>query len=81
MKILFKGHVYEESNPIKGGIGDNTNPPHDEEFKKGMKVEREHTDNDDVAEDIVKDHLAEFPTKEKGKGYYSELEKMEDKLK
>lgn len=80
-KILYKGLIYEESNPIVGGVGDNTNPSNTDELKKGIKVEKEHTGDSKIAEDIAKDHLAEFPIKEKGKGYYSELEKMEDKLK
>jgi hypothetical protein len=47
------------------------------ELAKGIKVEREHTKSDLVAGLIARDHLSE-PGCEK---YYSELEKMETKLK
>lgn len=46
-----------------------------EQLKKGIAVEKEHTDNKEVAKIIAKDHLDEFPD------YYIELEKMEEKLK
>ena len=39
--------------------------------KMGIKIEHEHTPDDDVAAEIARDHLAEFPT------YYSFLEEME----
>ena len=41
----------------------------------GIKVEREHTDDDDIAEAIAKDHLAEIPD------YYTRLAKMEAQAK
>ncbi len=41
------------------------------ELRMGIKVEREHTDNDLVAELIAKDHLQEY------KDYYTRLTKME----
>lgn len=40
---------------------------------KGIKSEREHTDNPALAREIALDHLTEFPD------YYSRLEKMEKK--
>lgn len=43
----------------------------------GKKIEMEHTTNSKVAEKIAKQHLCEF----KGKPYYTELLKMEKKLK
>jgi hypothetical protein len=43
------------------------------QIKKGIKVEREHTNTDKVAREIAKDHLFEFPD------YYDRLEKMEKK--
>lgn len=46
-----------------------------EELKIGKKMEMEHTDDPDMAEQIAKDHLKEFPT------YYTHLIEMEDKLK
>lgn len=41
----------------------------------GVKVEREHTDNDDMARRIALDHLAEIPD------YYTRLARMEDEAK
>lgn len=43
----------------------------------GKKIEMEHTKNPKVAERIAKQHLCEF----KNKPYYTELIKMENKLK
>lgn len=62
---------------IEGGLADNSKP---EEFdpiqiSKGKKVEKEHTDDDDIALEIASDHLAEIPD------YYNRLGKMEDKAK
>lgn len=41
------------------------------QLKKGIRVEREHTNKDDVAQRIAMDHLAELPD------YYDRLERME----
>ena len=41
------------------------------EFKMGLDVEKEHTDNSDIAEEIAKDHLWEMPN------YYTKLKGME----
>ena len=43
----------------------------------GKKIEMEHTTNPRIAERIAKQHLCEF----KGKPYYTELLKMEGRLK
>jgi hypothetical protein len=61
----------EISNPIKGGKGDNLDLS---KFDKkqvldGLRVEREHTKNDKIALDIVRDHLKEDPN------YYKKLKK------
>lgn len=62
---------------LPGGKAEGKDPSEfdQDELEKGIKVEREHTDDDDLAEEIASDHLAEFPN------YYEELEKMETKLK
>ena len=82
MKLIFKSHIYESidlSNPIKGGVGDNT-VPEMAALVKGAIVEKEHVGDLNNAEnlskaiDITMDHLAESPR------YYDELEKMEKKL-
>ena len=45
-----------------------------EQIELGKKIEKEHTNNEEIAEEIAMDHLDEFPN------YYTELKKMEDKL-
>lgn len=42
-----------------------------DQLKKGIKVEREHTKEDNAAEEIALDHLWELPD------YYTKLNKME----
>ena len=71
------------TDKIKGGLADNmslqdiadkhnvTLSAIEEQFAMGIKVEREHTDSDEQAEEIAKDHLFEMPD------YYSKLEVME----
>jgi len=44
-----------------------------EQLKKGIAVEKEHTDDEEIAKAIAKDHLTELPD------YYNRLEKMEKK--
>ena len=46
-----------------------------EELKMGIETEMEHTDNPEKSKQTALDHLTEFP------GYYSELKKMEERLK
>lgn len=82
MKLLHRNYIYEAidlSNPIKGGIGDDSQVD-PVELKKGISVEKEHVGdlNDPtklaVAADIAKDHITEHPK------YYEGLKKMEDQL-
>lgn len=47
----------------------------DREIKKGIEVEREHTDDPATAVEIAMDHLEEFPD------YYTRLDKMEKTAK
>ena len=44
-----------------------------DELKRGIEVEKEHTDNPDLAEMIAKDHLNEVPN------YYTLLDKYVEK--
>lgn len=44
------------------------------ELTKGIKVEMEHTDSEDIAKQIAKAHLVESPY------YYIYLEEMEKKI-
>lgn len=57
------------TNILKGGRGDDlTEDDVDpKELAMGMKVEMEHTDDEDVAKEIALDHLAEDPE------YYTKL--------
>lgn len=62
---------------LPGGLADNK-PDSDfdpKALKDGVKVELEHTDNPQIAKEVSKDHLEEFPE------YYSALKVMEQKLK
>ena len=45
-----------------------------DEFKKGYKVEREHTTDTDIAKEIAMDHLFEDPK------YYTKLKKIEETI-
>lgn len=67
------------SKTAKHLLGKHNDSPASDFDKKqlamGIKVEREHTDDDDIAEAIAKDHLAEIPD------YYTRLAKMEEQAK
>lgn len=45
------------------------------QISKGIKVEKEHTNNPELAKQIAMDHLEEFPD------YYTRLDKMEEEAK
>ena len=68
-----------KTNPVEGGKGDNKSLSDfdSSEVEMGIRVEMEHTDDRNVAEDIVKDHLTEDPH------YYSKLKNagLADELK
>jgi len=68
-----------KSNPnkLKGGRGDSLNidDVDQEELRKGVLHEMEHTDDKYIALEIALDHLAEYSD------YYTRLEKMEKKTK
>lgn len=51
-----------------------------DQIEKGIKIEREHTDNDDIAREIAMDHIEEAGFTEEGEGYYDLLKKMEKKF-
>ena len=62
---------------ILGGKGD-FEPTHNfsmQQLAQGIAVEMEHTNDFDVALEIAKDHLMEFPD------YYDRLEDMEEEAK
>ena len=60
-KVLTTGH---KINSILGILKS--------ELKKGLEVEKEHTDDEEIAREIAMDHLAEDPH------YYTKLKKMEN---
>jgi hypothetical protein len=59
---------------IPGGRGRGKEPKafNQKELRMGIKVEMEHTEDRDMAEEIAMDHLTEFPD------YYTRLKKMEE---
>lgn len=61
------------SDKIPGGLGDKKKPSDfdQKQLAKGMKVEMEHTDDEDLAREIAMDHLTEDPH------YYTKLETIE----
>jgi len=74
-----------KSNKLKGGKSDDlsfediadkfgvTVSYLEKQIEKGIKVEMEHTDDEEKATEIATDHLSEFVD------YYERLEKMEKK--
>jgi len=68
--IANKIEFHNNPNIIVGGRGDNLTPKDVDpsEYKKGLKVEMEHTNNKDIASEIALDHLAEDDH------YYTHLE-------
>lgn len=62
---------------LRGGRGENVslNEFDPGELKRGIEVEREHTNDPCVALMIATDHLAEF------RDYYTRLKKMEDEAR
>jgi hypothetical protein len=69
---LAKKHSYDDSSDstTKDKINDMFQTLKSQ-FKKGLKVELEHTDDKSIAKEIVLDHLSEDPH------YYTELKKVE----
>lgn len=69
---LAKKHSYDDSSDstTKTKIDDMLQTLKSQ-FKKGLKVELEHTDDKSIAKEIVIDHLSEDPH------YYTELKKIE----
>lgn len=69
---LLQNLVKGKNNSIVLKHTDVSDSEYDEdELEMGIKVELEHTDDKDIAKEIAKDHLSEFPD------YYTRLKKME----
>ena len=81
LKSKILESIISEENLIKGGKGDLLSiidiarkhgvPQHEiwNQLQDGIKVEMEHTDNPELAQEIAMDHLTERPD------YYTELQK------
>jgi len=67
----------DSSDKLEGGKADDVPDEEfdEEQLDKGKDVEKEHTDDDELAKEIAKDHL------EESGNYYKDLEKMENKEK
>jgi hypothetical protein len=77
-KHQFEEKIYELLSSFFDAGKSKTNPPENvdpEQLKKGMEVEKEHSNNPIITRRIALDHISEFPT------YYTALEKMEKELK
>lgn len=72
-------NIKEEApeDKLPGGLadGDPSSNFDPEELAMGIEVEKEHTVDKELSEEIAKDHLKEIPD------YYTRLEKMEDEAK
>ena len=72
MKIVsesLKSFLNERKDLLKGGEGDNLSAKdvNSKQLAIGIKVEREHSNNKEIMEEIALDHLAENPH------YYTDL--------
>lgn len=79
-KHQFEERIYSLLTSFFGAGRHKTNPPDEvdeEELQKGIKVEMEHTNSPAIARRIALDHLSE----KGGTKYYTELEKMEKRMK
>jgi hypothetical protein len=70
--VANKIEIHGNPNILVGGKGDHLKPSDVDksEFKKGLKIEKEHTKNKSIASEIALDHLAEDPE------YYTHLESI-----
>lgn len=83
INITIRSIIVEELKKLTGGLSDNMSlkdiaKKHkvsvekiENQHKKGIKVEMEHTKDSKLASKIAKDHLVELPD------YYDRLEKIE----
>jgi hypothetical protein len=77
--MLFQDMDVKGGRVVSKDIGKHNDRPDSDfdadELALGIKIEKEHTDNEEEAKDIAKDHLKEIPD------YYSRLKKMEEGAK
>lgn len=74
---MRSGRTAKVKELIPGGRARNLTPSKfdPDELARGVKVEREHTPDPDLAREIAMDHLTEFPD------YYTRLDRMESEAK
>ncbi len=74
-KDIIRRIIQEYRDRIPGGKADKRKPGDfdQKQLEMGIRVEREHTKDDNLAREIAMDHLEEDPL------YYSHLIKMEKK--
>lgn len=72
---VVRAYLAERKDLVPGGIGDKTRVKDvdPKQLAKGVRVEKEHTRNRDLAREIALDHLTEMGD------YYTRLEKVEKK--
>ena len=77
MKMSKKLTTTAELDELEGGKADDTLSTEldSDELAKGIEIEKEHTNDENLAEEIAKDHLKEIPD------YYTRLQKMEEEAK
>lgn len=70
-----------EGDKLEGGAGDEVEVEDldQDELEKGVEHEKEHTSDDDIAEEIASDHLSERKQKGEKQDYYEDLDEMEKK--
>ncbi len=71
-KIDSEGQAKYSEDVLPGGKADNVSDDkfNAEALAKGIKHEMEHTENEEIAKEIAKDHLSEDPD------YYDKLDQM-----
>lgn len=74
MNPLVRSIMRKTSERLSGGLADDEKPQKydSRELDKGVDVEYEHTDDQEVAREIAMDHLEEIPD------YYTRLHQMEE---
>ena len=76
-KKHFDNHLEEHLDKLPGGLADDSEPEDfdQEQLVKGILVEKEHTEDEEVALEISMDHLEEI------NNYYNELAELEAEAK
>ena len=78
MKVTDKSHGGKADNMTVKDVAKKHKVPVGKikgQIRKGIKIEREHTNDTTLAKEISKDHLEEFPD------YYTRLDRMEEQAK